>query len=402
LAKRKVSIIDTQVMCIIGTEYLKTLRDLALKPERPRYYQLSDKGHEALSHLWNLLDTSVKSAVLDRGIGIQRETLSKYLNDREHRFQLNKIEGVFDHINQQLEARGLTRDELRPFDEENYCFPYKKPKINSCVSKDAPRLRISLEQQISEILNTLDCRVQEEAFLTSWNHRKYAGIFLIKTKNLLLQRWLVKRLAYRASSIKDGKRIAKFSTITINRFHRMCCDSNALLTAIGDEFSLKGSRQLIIQEICKQASTQPIILSLHGLNTLMPEVQGSLFEFWTELSKKYLIGNSINYRGGLVLFLTDDLDSSLNINISSDIFVELDPLKCIPESDISVWIREHYEILKHVNEIRIDSRIEDDDFNEFIKGLKLWDENPENILSNICREFLGSTTSLIEPYWMSL
>jgi inactive STAND len=389
-------------MCIIGTEYLKTLRDLALKPEKPRYYQLNKDGHAALSHIWNLLNTNVNAAVRDRRIGLKRETLSDLLNKNERGYQLDKIEGLFNHINRKLEENGHSREELRPFDVNTYCFPYNKPNIDSFLSRDTPRLKMSLEQQISEMLNTLDYRVQEEAFLTSWNHRKYAGIFLIRTRNLLLQRWLVKRLAYRASNVKDGKRIAKFSTITINRLHRMCCDSDALFAAIGDEFGIKGNRKLIAQEICKQASTQPIILSLHGLNTLMPEVQVSLFDFWTDLSKTYLIGNNINYRGGLVLFLTDDLDSSLDISISNDIFVELDPLVSIPESDIYGWIREHYEILKQVNEISIKSKIEEDDFHDSIQKLRLWDENPANILSNICREFLGNTTSLIEPYWISL
>jgi hypothetical protein len=272
-----------------------------------RYYRLTDDGHNALLHIWQLYESNggnVTEAV--RSIqGIKRETISKLLNRREH-CQFDKIRILFEGINSKLEDFGVQGRDLREFIDNQYC----EPVVSSLPVQKSSLIKVPIEQQVANLLCRLDYKKQEISFDQCLTELDYAGAFLVRAPDLQVQKWLIKRLAIMAAITQGQRKKALFYPIVLKSIHPMCWDPNELWSELGKQVNATGNREIIIQTICERASVEPLILSLYGITYLTNDVQQSLWNFWCDLVNHFSNLPSRKTRGRIILFLADDVEEA--------------------------------------------------------------------------------------------
>jgi len=131
------------------------------------------------------------------------------------------------------------------------------------VSSQPSIAQPSGNQKAAELLYLLDYSTQEQEFKNAIAHSK-EGVFLVRTKEERIQRWLVRRLAGCVLDFEQAKKIS----IRI-RSHPMRSDFDAFWQDFKQELGDNLNREMVIQglaNLCKQRSVIIVVYDISFLD----------------------------------------------------------------------------------------------------------------------------------------
>ena len=152
-----------------------------------------------------------------------------------------------------------------------------------------------------------------------------------------------------------------------------------------------------LTQLCQQKTVIIAVQECHFLNA---EKLGQLGQFWQELVQRVQALSGRSPLADLLLLLTSDDPSRIDMNVcfpyqpsSPSRPISLEPLKDIPEKDISWWFKQSVDskpLADLLGEEAVEQLLE--------QGFRQWPTEPSEVIKQICLAY-KLDISEIEPYW---
>ncbi len=371
--------------------------------------RLTQEGLQAIFEALDRLEidpsnmSAMESASAVNGRKIHRTTLSKMLYSSSECVQCGKIETLVNWIDDELREQGKGELLLQDsYYEVVTTQPARRNRPNRVSpSSSASVGKVSRSQCLSDLLWTLNYYAQETEFRQSKDRLERAIAFLVRGKNLKIQRWLVNRLA---------QQIPDFENCYKQEFdfpHRedIRLDFEQFWREFAKKLKTPATPDAVLDRLGKLCREKPVILAMYGFRRLDEEKIDRLYQFWNRLVQQVCTQRSPALRSRLVLFLTDDGTEEIQncpfeFVASADINrpqcpVVLSPLQQIKRHEVRGWLKAdkvYPEFVNQIGETQVTWLIRDD--------LSRWTEDPWTVLDDICCAFqLKKGIAEVEPYW---
>ncbi|MEC4983358.1 MAG: hypothetical protein SAJ37_08965 [Oscillatoria sp. PMC 1068.18] len=298
-------------------------------------------------------------------ICIDRITLGKMLkySQKPKTLQFRSIQTLFNWINKKLEDKNLG---CCPLLDSYYqeVTETNNPKVSSSRSQSTPSPG-SPDRVITDLLWKLNCRQQEANFGNSLQYLQPAGTFLVRAKDLNLQKYLVKRLARDIPGFQNA-----YCQPLVVPPHPMRINFEEFWRELATKFKTEPTRNSIIKAISDRCKSQTVILALYNIHTLDDAKLLDLSDFWSELVENVRSQPRRSFRSYLVLFLTEEIgdkqypfETVSNFDIKSPCNPLILPqLQGISQGDTTVWLKQdsvYQSLLNSLGEERIELLLRD-------------------------------------------
>jgi hypothetical protein len=249
------------------------------------------------------------------------------------------------------------------------------------------------------------CRLYPDARDVIVNALKLQRVsaFLIRGKDLNVQRWLVKRLARQIPNFENATKLE----FLLSRRLDIRSDFEAFWVDFSEKLQTQANQDAVLRRLGELCREKPVILALYRFRWLEEDKVVRLYQFWEQLVQQVCHQKNPALRSRLILFLTDGVEESWQGNCPFQFVapieaeyprfsVALAPLRDILQSDVRGWLEAdevYSELVK---------QIEDPQQVEYLmrKDILTWSQEPQQVLDAICGAFqLEEGIAEVEPYW---
>lgn len=160
-----------------------------------------------------------------------------------------------------------------------------------------------LSQDLSELLFLLNCIQQENAFRAARATANPAGTFLVRAKNLSLQKWLVNRLVRSVPGYENAY-CQPFNAYS----PEIRLNFNLLWEKLATELNISATIDNVTKALIERCCCQTVILVLYGVHKLKSDQIAQFMKFWKQLVQGIQARRDRDFRSRLVLFLVEDTE----------------------------------------------------------------------------------------------
>jgi hypothetical protein len=265
---------------------------------------------------------------------------------------------------------------------------YESPKIATWESIEPDRHVVRLDEHLRE-LNYGD---QREQMRKAIRGAEIAKVILVSANGNFTQRWLVKRLSLEAPNHSLSK---GFSILAKPNW-----DKGLKHFWLGLSQYTDGAEtpEEIIQVLCDQCRSQPLIMAIYGIQAIKPAtLQTLLSDFWGELVESLSKQPWCSDRGDCILFLSTNVGTQHSVGGSYG--VPLDPWDFVTVEHMNQWLKP-LEVKKLLAECSKQSA-KDACLDLVPEGKQPSDSlgPPEEMLTRICTTFDLDSVTELEKYW---
>lgn len=255
--------------------------------------------------------------------------------------------------------------------------------------------------KVANLLMNLNYDEQKINFKKSMNQLKPGAAFLVRARDIEIQRWLVSSLSQIVPGYENSERI----TINASRF------ISRLNPDLWQEFGKKllipknipKNRDTLIRSLAEICQKKSVIIAVYNFPKLREQIV-DLHQFWCDLLKEVKLLAYRNPQSRLILFLTDDETENYPSNITPFQLVETDkvqvndfqklillaPLSQLTASETEGWFISD-PVFNLLGEEKVKRIVE--------QCLPFWQGEPLKMLNEICAVFDFEGIAEIEPYW---
>lgn len=339
---------------------------------------LTNQGAKQLKSALDRMEKEQRSdSAIAAGCGCHRDTVGKVLN-RSGSATFSSIERLFIYV-----GLDIQEEHWQEWNGAVASPAVQNKKQPTQPSKPDP----NRSQQVAELLWTLNCNEQVNEFKKASGLGNPAQAFAVQASEVSIQKWLVKRLT------RDRESAAKYPFGVAA--HPMRWKFEAFWEDFARRLHLPTAEpEEVLQRLCEQSQTKPIMIAAYGLNTL-PDVRDQLLqEFWKPLSARYCAQPPKSFRSRLYLFLSDELVGEDGLNHCPNVCL-LPKLTEISVNDVKEWIARD-EVYSLLSQLIQEEAIE----TEVSKRLPLWRTQPSQVIDHVCDLFqLEHGRVEIERFW---
>lgn len=315
---------------------------------------------------------------------------------------LKKIAGII--VTSELDSDGQPFSGVRSQVKVAYMIPVKVliecwDDLKCQITQPNPSLIDAAQpcapQEVANLLRELNYDRQKADFKKLMTELKPGAAFLVRAKDIEIQRWLVSLLARTIPDFENSERIS----INVARY-RYRFNQN-LWQQFGRKFSAANSRETVIQYLAELCQQKSVIIAVYDFSKL-GEQMSQLHEFWCDLLKAVEQLPNRKIKSRLILFLTDEATEGDSSGITPfQIFkpnkpqdyralILLEPLSQLTRNDVEGWLVSD-SVSKLLGEDTVDEIVR--------QCLPEWKEEPRKMLNEICTVFDFDGIAAIEDYW---
>ena len=296
-----------------------------------KQYILTPQGDAKLEQgLKTLFDKCPKQIEVADFCGIHRTTIGRI---RKHKKPVNRgsLSQLFEALDRELINRfGVGYSQRLGI--ENIALEDQDHEL-SASSSQHQTTTASLSQDLSELLCLLNCIQQENAFRAARATANPAGTFLVRAKDLSLQKWLVNRLV----RLVPGYENAYCQPFNVYS-PQIRLNFNLLWENLAANLNTTATIENVAEALIERYCHQTVILVLYGVHKLQDHQIAEFIQFWQQLVKGVQERYTRARRSRLILFLVEDTEEH---NYSFDCVESIDyqclekPLRLSPLGQIS-------------------------------------------------------------------